>query len=272
MSVTRPGFAERVFEFAFNAEYCAKRKTVLAACPYVPSQKQERYLGYDVAFEIQRRGGGTSSIFLQHKVSRHVDSRSGPNAHFYDSIGGAYFAFQLDVDQYNLIHYAVNHGKKAFFYCAPAFVTRGELDKHFMAGEVVDSSIWVDIKNSGSITDYASHCIVYDAGKSKAWRFSDEPKAVTLRNPDGGDDFIPRMQAFDVNSVSTIYESLYSDLRDWWPERQKVRRKTEPAESHRMPSVLPPQVDVDGLAGAIAAVRELAVDYYGVSWLIGVQQ
>lgn len=272
MSVTKAGFAERVFEFAFNAEYCAKNRAVLAACPYLPTQQQEKRLGYDVEFEVNQRGGGTASLFLQHKVSRHVDSRSGSNAHFYDAIGGDYFAFQLDIEQYNLIHHAANSGKESFFYCAPSFVTRAEMDKKFFASTVVDDSIWIDVKGAGKILDSQSHCIVYNADGSKVWRFSDEPKKAESKLPKDGREFARRLQKFDVESVSSIYESLYTDLKDWWPERQKVRRKTELAENHRMPNVLPPQAVVDDLGGGIAAVRELAVDYYGVSWLIGVQQ
>ncbi len=272
MSVAKAGFAERVFEFAFNAEYCTKNKAILAACPYLPTQQQEKRLGYDVEFVVNQRGGGVSSLFLQHKVSRFVDSRTGSNAHFYDAIGGSYFAFQLDIEQYNLIHHAARKGKEPFYYCAPAFTTRKAMDEKFFGQTVVDESIWVDVSGAGTITDTKSHCIVYNADGSQVWRFSDKPEKAAARSPKIGAEFSRRLQKFDRDSVATIYEELFSELKEWWPERQKVKRKTDMVESHRMPDELPPHIDIGQLAVGIDAVRELAVDYYGVSWLIGVSE
>lgn len=58
MPVYPPGFSERVFEFGFNSEYAAQNRAVLAAAPHIPTQNDEKALGYDIAFEIKRRGGG----------------------------------------------------------------------------------------------------------------------------------------------------------------------------------------------------------------------
>ncbi|WP_249869151.1 hypothetical protein [Oceanobacillus saliphilus] len=46
------GFSERTFEFCFNAEFCMKNKGLLATHPLLPSQRQEKHLGYDVNFEF----------------------------------------------------------------------------------------------------------------------------------------------------------------------------------------------------------------------------
>ena len=67
MAVFAPGFSERVFEFSFNAEYAAANKAVLAGAPHIPTQNDEKYLGYDVLFEIQAGGGVTNMLALQHK-------------------------------------------------------------------------------------------------------------------------------------------------------------------------------------------------------------
>jgi len=45
-------FSERTYEFCYNNEFCNKHKGLLAAYPFLPSQRQEKHLGYDVQFEI----------------------------------------------------------------------------------------------------------------------------------------------------------------------------------------------------------------------------
>ncbi|MBS0349099.1 MAG: hypothetical protein JSR69_21850 [Proteobacteria bacterium] len=272
MTVDKAGFAERVFEFAFNAEYCVKNKAILAACPYIPTQQQEKRLGYDVAMTIAAKGGGVSSVFLQHKVSRYVDTRAGSNARFYDAVGGSYFAFPLDVEQYNLIHHAAAVGNEAFFYCAPAFTTRKAMDEKFFAQTVVDDSVWIDVAGAGEIGDTKAHCIVYNGDASQVWRFSEEPVRASGRSAKGGIEASKRIEKFDRDTVANTYEALFRDLKDWWPERRKVRRKADREERQAMPDVLPPHRDIGELHTAIEAVRELAVEYYGVSWLVGVRQ
>ena len=73
MPVYPPGFSERVFEFGFNSEYADQNRAVLAAAPHIPTQNEEKALGYDIAFEIKRRGGAINSIALQHKTCRFVE-------------------------------------------------------------------------------------------------------------------------------------------------------------------------------------------------------
>ena len=274
MTVDKAGFAERVFEFAFNAEYCIQNKAVLAACPYLPTQQQEKRLGYDVKFEIERRGGGVSSIFLQHKVSRFVSSRTGSNAHFYDAAGGPYFAFILDNEQYNLIHHAASTKREAFYYCAPAFTTRKDMDDKFFAQTVVNDSIWIDVAGAGAIraNDSTSHNIVYSGDGAHVWRFSDRPERAKAVTPIVGREQASRLESFDVKSVTKIYESLTEDLREWWPTRQRGRRQVAAAEWRGMPDSLPARRRIRTLDQGIDAVRHLAVEYFGVSWLVGVQK
>lgn len=103
MSVLRPGFSERVFEFSFNAEYANRNRAILAGAPSIPTQNEEKSLGYDVMFEVNAHGGAIHAVALQHKVSRFVDRLGPTNANFWTEAGGPYFAFRLDTDQYNLI-------------------------------------------------------------------------------------------------------------------------------------------------------------------------
>lgn len=48
-----PGFSERTFEFCFNAEFCQLFGGLLASHPHIPSQREEKDLGYDVEFVIR---------------------------------------------------------------------------------------------------------------------------------------------------------------------------------------------------------------------------
>src|SRR6266536_4820705 len=103
MPVYLPGFSERVFEFGFNSEYANQNRAILAAAPHIPTQNDEKSLGYDIAFEIKRHGGAVHSIAIQHKTCRFVDGESATNQKFWNAVGGPYFAFRLNVDQFNLI-------------------------------------------------------------------------------------------------------------------------------------------------------------------------
>ncbi len=274
MSVDKAGFAERVFEFAFNAEYCILNRAVLAACPYLPTQQQEKRLGYDVAVRINERGGGVSSLFLQHKVSRFVSSRTGSNAHFFDAAGGPYFAFTLDNDQYNLIHHAATTKREAFYYCAPVFTTRKDMDDKFFAQAVVNDSIWIDVAGAGPIAagDTGSHSIVYSSDSTQVWRFSDEPNRARAVAPSQGRERAKPLDVFDVQSVTETYESLMADLLEWWPSRQRGRRRALGADQRPMPEALPTRRPIRTLKEGIAAVRQLAVEYFGASWLVEVRK
>lgn len=78
--VKYPKFSERIFEFAFNAEFAARNHAILAACPSLPTPQEEKNEGYDIEFELKRRGGGKEYLFLQHKVARRVTSVGPSNA------------------------------------------------------------------------------------------------------------------------------------------------------------------------------------------------
>lgn len=97
-----PGFSERTFEFCFNAEFCQSFGGLLASHPNIPSQREEKDLGYDVEFRIQQ-SQFTTSIFIQHKVSSFAEVKAGRNAKFYDAHGGPYFRFSVDNDQHNTL-------------------------------------------------------------------------------------------------------------------------------------------------------------------------
>lgn len=267
MSVLRPGFSERVFEFSFNAEYAARNRAVLAGAPHIPTQNEEKSLGYDVAFELNRRGGAVHSVALQHKVSRFVDTLSPTNAHFWTEVCGPYFAFHLDTDQYNLIEGIASSGLRGveFYFCAPIFATRTEMNTRYMATTVEAGSIWIDVENAGAIDDNGLHTIVYSTDGAEAFRFSE--KAVPLKVI--GDDARHAKKAdrktADLQSMVSIYDTAFKVLEGYWPSRRR-KKSIDADNAIRMPNKLPARKEPTPRNTA-----KLLSQYFGLSWLIEVQ-
>lgn len=183
MSILTPGFSERVFEFSFNAEYAHRNRAVLAGAPHIPTQNQEKALGYDVKMRIEDRGGATHAIALQHKVSRYVDAKGPTNSKYYDAAGGAYFGFRLDVPQFNLIQKLATSALPGFsiYFCAPLFASLLDLDRHYLATEVERHSVWIDVSSSAPLGEDEPHSIIYTPDGSRAFVFSEEGKKLEIQ-------------------------------------------------------------------------------------------
>lgn len=267
MSVLRPGFSERVFEFSFNAEYAARNRAVLAGAPHIPTQNEEKSLGYDVAFELNRRGGAVHSVALQHKVSRFVDGLGPTNHHFWSEIGGPYFAFHLDTDQYNLIEGIASSGLPGveFYFCAPIFATRIEMNSRYMANAVESSSVWIDVKSAGIIADDELHTIVYSADGTRAFRFSENAVPLKVLSDEARRASKVERKAADFDSVAPIYEAAFELLRSYWPSRRR-RKAIDADNAFRMPEKLPGRK-----APTPRTTANLLSRYFGLSWLIEVR-
>jgi len=269
MSVLRPGFSERVFEFSFNAEYANRNRAVLAGAPSIPTQNEEKSLGYDVMFEIAARGGAVHAVALQHKVSRFVDALGPSNGNFWSAADGPYFAFRLDTDQYNLIESIASAGLPGieFRFCAPLFATRAEMNGHYLAGAVEAQSMWIDVAGAGPITDGDLHTIVYRADGSQAFRFSEAPKKLAVVS-----DGMRRVQwehrrNLAIEAPERIYNTALQRLRNYWPERRsKVQRRSD-VEASPLPRKLP-----DEAAPTLANAGRLLADYFGLSLLVEVRK
>ena len=135
----RPDFSERTFEFCYNSEYCRDNATLLATHPYIPSQRAEKYLGYDVEFRIVN-GNFTRSLFLQHKVASFAEVRAGKNAPFYAAHNQPYFRFPVDNAQHNTLC-ELSRTKGNAFYCAPRFHLKRELEANFLSGSIAANAI-----------------------------------------------------------------------------------------------------------------------------------
>lgn len=275
MAVHLPGVSERVFEFAFNSQFCNSSGSLVVGCPYIPTQNQEKRLGYDVAMKIAS-GSQIRSLYLQHKVARFVDGRSGSNMKFRVKVGSPYYAYSLDVDQYNLIHRFSQKKTRDFYYCSPIFTTRKALSDHYATGSVVANSAWIDVSNCDAIAsaDIDPHCMVYDSNLSQAYRFSDEPdEGARIQKPTLEAFYGTNndAQKFETADLVRTYAIFFNTLKDWWPERRLHRRKTEIEDGFRMRARLPAERhDFKQPADVVDAIRQITSEYLGVTWLMKV--
>ncbi|MCY1348486.1 hypothetical protein D9M69_346340 [compost metagenome] len=271
MAVYHAGVSERVFEFAFNSEFCASRSAVIAGCPYIPTQNQEKRLGFDVAF-LLKNAGAVRFLYLQHKVSRKVDGASRSNTHFRSAAGMPYYAFPIDVDQYNLIHKFSQKKSREFYYCAPRFTSRKELNDHFKNGGVALNSVWIDISACGTLTNTESHCIVYPENGSRAFVFSEHPDArPSIVHPAEVETFpSDRTTKLTTASLRDEYEEILETVSQWWREDRFAQRRTGGIDSDFRMRLEPPQRrgGLKNPTDMIAAIRELTNEYLGVTWLI----
>jgi hypothetical protein len=267
--VQKPQFSERVFEFAFNAEYAQRHHAVLAACPYLPTQQDEKSLGFDVEFKIKKRGGAVTSIFLEHKIARRVDKRSASNAHFWDAVGGPYFAFPFDIDQYNLIRKLATRRVRDIYYCAPLFTTRADIDNNFLNNRISSRSVWIDVALAGSVADQSTHSIVCGSGGG-AFRFSSEGARVARINPD---ELVSGRRhsdsVFGIHEVQSLYNNVYETIVDYWPQRINQGRAADHDESVQLaPREVPKRKKAEALSDAVVALSDLVSRYLGMSWLL----
>ena len=272
MPVYPPGFSERVFEFGFNSEYANKNRAILAAAPHIPTQNDEKALGYDIAFEIKRHGGAVHSIAIQHKTCRFVDGESATNQKFWNAVGGPYFAFRLNVDQFNLIETIASSGLPGvqFVYCAPLFSKRKDMDTHYLANSVLTRSVWINPTGAGPITDYDAHSIIFDPTGTKAFLFSEEPRDLKIIGPRQRVSQETPLHEETID-LSAVYETVYAGVSGFQSgERRRPRGRDEP--EFRMPAELPPVVRSRDDGELIRALAELFSNYLGVSWLVEVKQ
>lgn len=271
MTTNPAGFAERVFEFAFNAEFCAAHSSLLAAAPMIPSQQDEKWLGYDVEFLINSSGGIVESFCLQHKVSRFVGGCASTNRHFWKEAGGPYFAFRLDVDQFNLLEALASAGLPGIHihYCAPLFVSRKKMNGHFIAQTVSDNSLWIAIAGVGPLSDNEPHSIVYSADGSSATVFSAEARRLQVIR---AESFVAKdSQGMHVTKMDLerTYDTAFKIATKYWTvDRLKGRTRVRRDESSFVLARPPKREVIDDFRSAVRAVRFLFADHFGVSWLV----
>lgn len=273
--IEKPGFPERVFEFAFNAEFARKNKAVLMACPDMPTQQEEKKKGYDVKFELRRRGGGRESLFFQHKVARFVRNQAISNKKFFEAADGPYFAFGLDVDQYNLIRTFETRRKERIYYCAPLFTARGRINDLFASDGIVKNCIWIDVKAGPKLGSDVTHSIIYSQKGNQAAVFSEQPFSLQVTAPaEYAPSEILYPRGFDNEEARHLYLDAYHAIEEW----RRVGRTATPESRagtaagnlhwHRREALLPPPPQDMTENGVVDAIGRLMADFYGLSWLL----
>lgn len=178
----QPEFSERQFEFSFNTEFIKKNSGALIGSPFIPSQRSEALLGFDVEFKL-RHGNIQHSLFLQHKVSNFTRNRSGRNWDIYALYRGPYYYFYLEkLDrsrQHNLLYHLRRSGEEVY-YSAPLFFQRNVFAQHSANEMVIDNSVFFDPTEVGLIVDLDLHKISYNQNGTQA-TFHSETKEI--KNP-----------------------------------------------------------------------------------------
>ena len=141
----QPGIHERIYEFCFNTEFCQRFSALLATHPFIPSQRAERDLGYDVEYKIKEEGY-TTSIFLQYKVVHFIQHRKGNNTRFYDAHSGPYYRFPLNNQQHNTLN-ILSHTNDDVYYCAPLFYTSEKLTEYVTQGIIYPHSVLLPLQS-----------------------------------------------------------------------------------------------------------------------------
>lgn len=293
-TIPRSAFPERLFEFAFNAAFIDRNAAILVGTPDIPSQDAEKWLGYDVVFEIERTAGVTGSIALQHKVSRYVNgSGSSANADFRAVVQPEYFAFPLDVDQFNIIQSlaAANMPGIEFVYCAPLFVTRKCINDFYAQKQIEANSIWIDIAAVPPLDPSESHSVVYDVNGSAAWVLSQPARAIVKQPVERFRNQV-RDEGWNAERVAGIYTEVLAEIDKAWPlieehqrERASLRRMAREqgprglSEDERAklagghfswPTSRPEPVEITDLRSGLEATSQLLANYLGMSWIVEV--
>lgn len=272
MTVHAPGFSERVFEFGFNAEFAQSHRAVLAAVPHIPTQNQEKLLGYDVKFEVKKNGGAIRMIALQHKVARQVCGGTGPKK-FESAVGSDYFAFRLDVDQFNLIQSIMSSAPPGldFYYCAPIFASMADMNTNYLANEVQRNSAWFDAKGVGNLSTHEPHSIVYSKNGSKAYVFSQTPQVLRVVSPSRFEEVLREER--QIINPAEMYRVLHRVVSEHWVSRTMRKLLGDrPEEAVGLPIQPPPTREVSQPVDAVLAIAEIAGEYLGCSVFVQTQE
>lgn len=207
----RAEFSEREFEFCFNAEFIQKNSGAVIGTPFIPSQRLEALLGFDVEFRL-KRGNIQYSLFLQHKVSNFIFNRGGRNRYIYDFHGGPYYYFYLKrlerSPQHNLLHNLRQSGEEVY-YSAPLFFERNVFTQHFVNNIVIDNSVFIDPSDVGLIADLDLHRISYDQNGTQAAFHSETRK---IKPPYNFEALIGKLEKRKIDEV--YFSKLFSSLKE----------------------------------------------------------
>jgi len=156
---------------------------VLIGSPFVPTQRRESLLGFDVEFHLHP-GRYYYSLFLQHKVSEYIDNRTSRNWILYNFHGGPYYFYHLErldkSQQHNLLYNLSQSGEEVY-YSSPLFYERKILTHNFSNNSIINNCVFIDPKDIGYINDFRTHRISYIQNRNYA-AFESEINRINIAN------------------------------------------------------------------------------------------
>jgi hypothetical protein len=200
-------FREREFEVAVNIELIAAWKSIIiGGLPVLPSQFEEKALGYDAAYNLK----GGRQIFLQYKTASLAQFRTGTNVDLFNAWGEPYLRADLLLDrksreprQHNALVKLAAIGHEVF-YCAPLFHDRSALSTHVNAGAVWPNSLQAPLRGAPTLGQ-GRHSVSYPRGGT-SWRLHSEigePREAAFDVLTGGE---PR--AFDRQAFARLAKQV----------------------------------------------------------------
>lgn len=162
-------FSERDFEFCFNAAFLQEHADALIAVPFIPSQRQERIVGWDVRFKL-KQGRTRRSLFLQHKRPGYAASARGRAAAVYKQYDGPYYRFPVasarDAHQLNRLTALANKGRNVA-YTSPSIHLLTELEAAFADGTLLKKTIFISPRGQRLARDRRAHSYSYAADRMR---------------------------------------------------------------------------------------------------------
>ena len=130
-------FSEFTYGFATTAEFLQKiwPDPRIRPLPFFPNLRIEGLpgFGYDVSIPLPHRA---LPLCLQYKVPQ-IRKKSDPNV----DLKPPFFKFEIKQHQNDLLLDLQGRGKALVYYCAPTFVSVGELNECYIDGDITRKSI-----------------------------------------------------------------------------------------------------------------------------------
>lgn len=138
--------------------------------PYLPSQRKEVELGYDVAFK-----GLYAPVFIQYKVP---DKLTRNYAKEWRLFYGPYFRFMIYPEtvspQHNIL-INLSKNQQFVFYLAPAFISYAEYYKYFNSRSITEESIFVPCNLLPRAYEEYHHIVYSNVSRGFYWCSEAEP-------------------------------------------------------------------------------------------------
>ncbi len=262
-----PKFSEFTFGFGISYEIETMAHKYSLSAPILPSLKREKEHPWDINFSLQG-----VSLFLQFKLSEYF-KRS------YRAVGWNLFHhefYRFDVyphptsPQHNrMIDLAAT--EPHVYYCAPLFYLEEDINSHFVAGTMLDSTVLVPTRGLQKLAvgDYQQHYIGYD--DSLNGYFLSEPQRLKevfrarqlIQTLIESRKIVTRGQPITIRTLRSLYATMRSAVianPEHVPMTKDVNRFLKETKFL--------EVDLENPADLVRMIGIVAQTYFGLSWII----